>query len=185
MKRTLPLVAAGLLAGGQALAAGPAVIGSIYVPDVEGSNGAGTFEASPDALDIEIRQPLNRNFWIGARLAMAFGDDQVSPATTPATSAEIGNSLMVNLGVANEFAHHVEGYAYIGYGKAAVDVSGAGNSIDGNGIAWGLGIDFLVNDHLLVDAGYATLFDGDMEDNTGTQTSTTIAGPRVGLGFRF
>ena len=178
MKRTIPLFAAGLLAGGNALAAGPAVIGSIYAPDVD----VGAASASPDAITVEVRQPLNRHFWIGAALATSLGSDQVAPGVT----AEVGNSLTFNLGVSSEFAHHVEGYAYVGYGKAAVDVSGPGaSSIDGKGVAWGIGADFLLNDHLLVDVGYASLFDDDMEDSTGTQFATAIAGPRVGLGFRF
>lgn len=175
MKRALPLLLLGSALSANAMAAGPSIIGSVYLPDTDVDNDS----ASPDSLLLEIRQPLNRNFWLGASLGTALGEDSILPGI----DVELGNSLAVNLGVQAEFSHRVYGYAYVGYGKAELDATGGG--VDGNGVAWGLGVDFKLNDNLLVDVGYATLFDGDMEDDIGTEYDVTIAGPRVGLGFTF
>ncbi len=175
MKRALPLLVLGSALSANAVA-GPQVIGSVYMPDVEVEN----VDASPDALTVDVRFPLNKTFWVGGTLATSLSEDAVAPGV----DVEVGTSFTVNLGVQAEFAHRVYGYGYVGYGSAGVE-SNTFTDIDGKGLAWGLGMQFGIGDNLLVDAGYATLFDGDMEDDTGTDLSTTIAGPRVGLGFTF
>jgi len=181
MNRALTLLIAGSALGlsATASAASPSIIGSIYAPDID---VATVGNASPDGLLLEIRQPLNRNFWLGAALATTLSDDQIAAGI----KTELGASLAFNLGAQAEVAHHTFVYAYLGYGAAKVVASGIGaTDIDGKGVGWGAGMQFLLNDHLLVDAGYSSLFDGDMENSAGTTFDTTIAGPRVGLGFRF
>lgn len=178
MKRALALSLAilGSVFGANALAAGPSIIGSIYAPDVDIED----LSASPQTLLLEVRQPVGRVFWLGARTTVAMSDDELAPGL----DVELGNSLMFNLGAQAEFNHYVAGYAYLGYGVAKVEGSDGG-SIDGNGVGWGLGLSFRMADHLVADAGYSTLFDGDMEDSAGDDLSTTIAGPHVGIGFKF
>ena len=181
MKRTLalPLAVAGtLVAAGfsaNALAAGPTVIASVYVPtvDVEGDT------ANPSALLLDVRQPVGRIFWLGAQLATSLDSDQILPGV----DVEIGSSFNVNVGAQAEFNHYIAGYAYVGYGAAKLDATGG--NIDGNGVDWGLGLQFRMADAVIADVGYTTLFDGNMEDSSGTQNSTTIAGPHVGIGYRF
>ncbi len=180
----LPLLALGAVLG-TALAstpafAGPTVIGSIYTPDIDATSSllSGSGSASPDGLTLEIRQPVGSNFWVGAGLTTSLNSDNAS-----GLDAEIGTSLGFNLGVQAEFNHYVAGYAYLGYGTAQV-LSNI-DDIDGKGVAWGAGLQFRLTDHFLADAGYVSLFDGDMEGNAGAQYNVTIAGPRVGLGFRF
>lgn len=175
MKRALPLLVLGSALSANAVA-GPQVIGSVYMPDID----VATVDAGPDALTVDARLPLNKNFWIGGTLATSLSEDGVAPGL----DMELGTSLSVNLGVQAEFAHRVYGYGYIGYGAAGVETD-TWSDFDGRGLAWGLGMQFGIGDNLLVDAGYATLFDGDMEDDTGTDFDVTIAGPRVGLGFTF
>lgn len=187
MKRALPLLVAGTLglASANVLAAGPSIIGSLYAADVEVSDPTGSAEASPDGLSLEIRQPLNDMFWIGAALTTSLTGDSVAPGI----DLELGDSITFNLGLQHEFAHNMAVYGYIGYGTGEVtledSITPASDSADGKSVAWGLGLNFGIGDHLLVDAGYASLFDGDMEDATGASASVTIAGPRVGMGFRF
>jgi len=176
MNRALTLLAASAaLAFSTAASAGPSLTASIYAADVE----VGAGDASPDGILLDFRAPLNRHFWLGGTLATALGDDQIAPGTP----VELDTSLAFNLGVETEFAHQTFGYAYIGYGAAGV-ASPAGD-VDGKGVSWGLGMRFGVGDRMLVDAGYASLFDGDMEDSAGTSFATTIAGPRVGIGAKF
>lgn len=178
MKRALSLLAvAGVLASANASAADNAVIGSIYLPKVD----IDTENASPDALQVEFRHSLNRNVWLGAMLTTGFGSDEL----VPGLDVEVGNSLTVMVGAQAEFAHHVTGWAFLGYGKAEGSLSGAINEdADGNGVAWGLGVDFQINDQMLVDVGYVSLFDDTM-DASGTDVDVAIAGPRVGIGFTF
>ncbi len=163
--------------------AGPTVIGSIYTPTIDATSSLlGSGSANPDGLILEIRQPVGSNFWVGASLATSLNGDQIGPGT----KVELGNSLDFNLGAQAEFNHYVAGYAYLGYGAAQVlsNNNTIGN-VDGKGVTWGAGLQFRLTDHFLADAGYVSLFDGDMEGNAGTQYNVTIAGPRVGLGFRF
>ncbi|MFZ5724374.1 MAG: outer membrane beta-barrel protein [Pseudomonadota bacterium] len=178
MKRALPLLALTLgLTSVGAQAADNAVIGSLYLPtvDVEEENG------SPDALQVEFRHSLNRNVWFGGMLTTGFGED----ALTPLNDVEVGNSLTLMIGAQTEFAHRVSGYAFLGYGKAEGSVTGpGGGDADGNGVAWGLGMDFGVSDNMLIDVAYVSLFDGDM-DVDGVDIEVAIAGPRVGIGFTF
>lgn len=179
MKRALALLASGLALGfSNAAIAGPSLTASIYAPDIE----VGAADASPDGLMLDLRFPLNRNFWMGSTLATTLSKDNIAGGI----DVELGASLAVNLGVQTELAHHTYGYAYVGYGAAKVLASGAGaTDLDGKGVTFGAGLQFLLGDHFLIDAGYASLFDGDMEDGTGVDSSTTIAGPRVGLGAKF
>lgn len=178
MKRALALSLAivGSVFSANALAAGPAIIASVYAPGVD----IETESASPQALLLDIRQPVGRVFWVGAQAATSLNSD----ALVPGLDVEVGNSFMFNLGAQAEFNHYVAGYAYVGYGAAKIDGSD-GDSIDGNGIGWGLGLTFRMADHFIADAGYSTLFDGDMEDSAGAQSNVTIAGPHVGVGFKF
>lgn len=182
MKRALPLLALGSILSAPAFA-GPAIIGSVYVPTVD----VGSQSASPDGVTLEIRAPLNNNFWIGGNLATTLNGDSLT-STLGTIDTELGASLSVNLGAQAELAHHVYAYAYVGYGAAKVLLSSPTvvvSDVDGKSVTWGVGGEFLLGDHLLVDAGYASLFDGDMEDSAGNSTSVSIAGPRVGLGFKF
>lgn len=175
MKRAL-LAASAALAFSTTALAGPSLTAGIYAPTVE----VGANDASPDGVMLDFRVPMNRNFWLGATLATALGDDQI----TPGTPVELDTSLAFNLGVETEFAHQTFGYAYLGYGAAGVASAGGGD-IDGKGVAWGLGLRFGIGDSMLVDAGYASLFDGDMENSAGTAFDTVIAGPRVSIGAKF
>ncbi|MFP5441765.1 MAG: outer membrane beta-barrel protein [Gammaproteobacteria bacterium] len=182
MKRALSLLAvAGVLASANAAAdTKNAVIGSIYLPKVE-VDFPPALDASPDALQFEFRHSMNRNVWLGAMLTTGFGSDDL----VPGLDVEVGNSLTVMVGAQAEFAHHVSGWAFLGYGKAEGSMSGAASGdADGNGVAWGLGVDFRINDQMLVNAGYVSLFDGTM-DSSGTDVDVAIAGPRVGIGFTF
>ncbi len=52
-------------------------------------------------------------------------------------------------------------------------------------MTWGLGAQFLVGSNILIDAGYASLYNGDMTDSAGNSSTISIAGPRVGLGVKF
>jgi opacity protein-like surface antigen len=178
MKRALALSLAilGPVFSANTLAAGPSIIASIYASDVDIED----VSASPQTLLLDIRQPVGRVFWLGAQTTAALSDDEL----VSGLDVEVGNSLMFNLGAQTEFNHYIAGYAYLGYGVAKVEGSD-GDSIDGNGIGWGLGLIFRMADHLVADAGYSTLFDGDMEDSAGDDLSTTIAGPHVGIGFQF
>lgn len=180
MKRALTLLAViGTLASANAMAdTKNAVIGSIYLPKVE-VDFPPSYDASPDALQFEFRHSMNRNVWLGAMLTTGFGSDEL----VPGTDVEIGNSLTLMVGAQAEFAHHVSGWAFLGYGKAEGSMSG-GNDADGNGVAWGLGVDFQVTDQMLVDVGYVSLFDDTM-DSSGTDVDVAIAGPRAGIGFAF
>lgn len=181
MKRALSLLAViGTLASANAAAADNAVIGSIYLPKVE-VDFPPALDASPDALQFEFRHSMNRNVWLGAMLTTGFGSDDL----VPGLDVEVGNSLTVMVGAQAEFAHHVTGWAFLGYGKAEGSLSGViSDDADGNGVAWGLGVDFQVNDQMLVDVGYVSLFDDTM-DASGTDVDVAIAGPRVGIGFTF
>ncbi|MFZ5757443.1 MAG: outer membrane beta-barrel protein [Pseudomonadota bacterium] len=179
MKRALPLF---VLASASVLSAhavaGPSIIGSVYMPTIETD---GFPDAEPDGLTLELRAPLNKNFWIGGLLATTLSSD-----TVLGTDVELGASFAVNLGVQAEFAHHVSGYAYLGYGAAKVLTDDPIlQDVDGKSVAWGAGVQFLLGDHLLVDAGYASLFDDEMEGDAGVSGDVAIAGPRVGLGFKF
>lgn len=182
MKRALSLLAViGTLASANAVAdTKNAVIGSIYLPKVD-VDFPPTLDASPDALQVEFRHSMNRNVWLGAMLTTGFGSDEL----VPGVDVEVGNSLTVMVGAQAEFAHHVTGWAFLGYGKAEGSLSaGASADGDGNGVAWGLGVDFQINDQMLVDVGYVSLFDDTM-DFSGTDVDVAVAGPRVGIGFAF
>lgn len=187
MKRALPLLALGLFSV-NAMAEGPALVASIYMPDVEVTDPlGGTNEASPDGLTVDLRVPLNKNFWLGGTFATTLSSDSVSTFAGD-VDTELGASVSLNLGIQAEIVHHVSAYAYLGYGAAKVLLSSPSvpvDDIDGNGVAWGVGAQFLLGEHLLVDAGYASLFDDTMEDSSGNEYDTTIAGPRVGLGYQF
>lgn len=178
MKRAFALLAASAaLAFSSATSAGPSLTASIYAPDIEMGGG----DASPDGLLLDLRFPMNRHFWMGGTLATSLSADKVA-----GTEVELGTAFAVNLGVQTEFAHNTFGYAYLGYGAAEVLASGGGaTDLDGKGVAFGAGLQFLVGDRLLVDAGYVSLFDGDMENAGGVDVDTTIAGPRVGIGAKF
>lgn len=179
MKRALALFAASsALVFSTAASAGPSLTASIYAPDIE----LGAADAGPDGLLLDLRFPLNRNVWMGGTLATTLGEDNI----TGGIDVELGASAAVNVGFQTEFAHNTFGYAYLGYGAAKVLQSGIGaTDLDGMGVTFGAGVQFLVGDHLLIDAGYASLFDGDMENSAGVETATTIAGPRVGIGAKF
>lgn len=182
--RALPLFVLGTALGAGLLSApasaGPSIIGSIYTPDIDASSPSlsGSGSASPDGLTLEIRQPVGSNFWVGAGLATSLNSDNAS-----GLDAKLGTALNFNLGAQAEFNHYVAGYAYLGYGTAQV-LSNI-DDIDGEGVIWGAGLQFRLADHFFADAGYVSLFDGDMEGNAGTSYNVTINGPRVGLGFRF
>lgn len=179
MKRVLALLAAsGALVFSTAANAGPSLTASIYAPDIE----VGASDAGPDGLLLDLRFPLNSTFWLGGTLATSLSED----TTVGGTDVEVGTSLTLNLGVQSELSHNVFGYGYLGYGTSEVLASGAGASdLDGMGVTFGAGLQFLLGDNLLIDAGYVSLFDGDMEDGTGIEFSTSIAGPRVGIGAKF
>lgn len=182
MTRSLALLtAASALVFSAHAAAGASLTGSIYAPDIE----VGAASTNPDGLLLDLRFPLNKNFWMGGTLATTLGSDQLAGGI----ETELGASAAINLGVQAEFMHHVSGYAYVGYGAAAILQSAPPpavvSDVDGMGITWGAGLQFLLGDHMLIDAGYVTLFDDDMESNTGATFATTIAGPRVGIGFQF
>lgn len=173
-RHALPLIVLGSMLSAPAFA-GPAVIASIYTPSID----VGSMSASPDGIILEIRQPVGGLFWVGASLGSALSSDQIAPGV----DVDLGTSLDFNLGVQKEFSHYVAGYAYVGYGTAKV-TSNIGD-MDGQGVAWGAGLQFRLADQFVADAGYASLFDDKMEDSSNTQFDTKIAGPRVGVGFRF
>ena len=176
MKRALALFVAASALSANAVA-GPSLIASIYAPDVE----LGAAEASPDGLTIDLRVPVGSNFWVGGTLASTLSEDTVAPGL----GVELGASLSFNVGVQAELAHHIYAYGYLGYGAAKVLADAPLGDFDGKSVTWGAGVQFQAGDHFLIDAGYASLFDGDMEDDVGVSVDTSIAGPRVGLGVKF
>lgn len=176
MKRALALFVVASALSANAVA-GASIIGSVYVPTIESSLP----DADPDGLMLEIRAPIGSNFWVGGTLATTLSSDTVLGA-----EVELGASASVNLGVQAEFAHHVFGYAYLGYGAAKVATDDPIiQDVDGKSVTWGAGLQFQLGDHMLVDAGYASLFDDEMENSAGVTDDVAIAGPRVGLGVKF
>lgn len=176
MKRALALFVAASALSANAVA-GPSLIASIYAPDID----LGGAEASPDGLTLELRVPVSSNVWVGGTLATTLSEDSVAPGI----GVELGASLSFNVGAQVELAHHVFAYGYLGYGAAKVLADAPVGDFDGKSITWGAGLQFLAGDHFLIDAGYASLFDGEMEDSSNVSLDTTIAGPRVGLGVKF
>lgn len=170
--RLSALALAGLAATLASLPAHAATSVAIAVESLDLEAGAG-FSASPLNLGVSIRQDLSELVYVGGQLSLALDDDK---------GAEVTRLFGADVGLQHAFSPDVGAYAFVGIGTAAVDVAGADG--DGVSIRYGAGATIGIGRNGVLDIGWASLFDDDM-DLGGGDVPVTIAGPHVGLGFRF
>lgn len=160
--------------GAAALAAVPAQAGTSVAVAVQSLNlEVGTGDASPLNLGVSLKHDLSENVYVGGQLAISLDDDK---------GAEISQLFGADVGLQHQFSHDFGVYGFVGLGSAEVDLGGANG--DGISVRYGAGAMLTVGSNGLLEFGWASLFDDDM-DFSGVDVPVKIAGPHVGLGFRF
>lgn len=173
MNRRLPVLAlAGLAATLAALPARADTSVALAVESLDLEAGAG-FSASPLNLGISVRHDLSELVYVGGQLSLALDDDK---------GAEVSRLFGADVGLQHAFSPDIGVYGFVGLGTARVDWSGADG--DGVSVRYGAGATLGIGRGGVLDVGWSSLFDDDM-DISGTDVPVTIAGPHVGLGFRF
>lgn len=180
MKRVFALAGLTLLAA-PALA-DTSVIASVMDSRIE----AGTLDASPLALAVELRHELSEYFYAGGQVA--FGIDEDSAAAN--TDLGLDSAWGLNLGAQLPFSHYAKGYAFVGLSNAEVSLTatgpgGASGSADGLATAFGIGATFRVGKQGLIDVGWTSLYDDDMDTAGGGNVDVAIDGLHVGYGLTF
>lgn len=170
MKRLIAVA----LAGAAVLATAPAQADTSVAIAVQSLNlEIGNAEASPLNLGVSVKHDLSQNVYVGGQLAISLDDDK---------GAEISQLFGADVGLQHQFSHDFGVYAFVGLGSAKVDVGTA--SGDGISVRYGAGAMLTVGANGLLEIGWASLFDDDM-DFGGIDVPVKIAGPHIGLGFRF
>lgn len=165
---------AAALVGAATLAAMPAQAGTSVAIAVQSLNlEVGNGDASPLNLSASVKHDLSENVYVGGQLAISLDDDK---------GAEISQLFGADVGLQHQFSHDFGIYGFVGLGSAKVDLTAA--SGDGISVRYGAGAMLTVGGNGLLEFGWSSLFDDDIDFGAG-DVPVTIAGPHVGLGFRF